>query len=464
MRLSRPIPNEIWQNVMGHVDDKTTLKAVIEAECAASHEARRAYWQSFSSLAELEQQPESQRQTLANFVRGLVIEFKLPDAHQVGRGLRFPQVQTLTVRHNQALIFPNPPHTYADISHLFGTRLESLEIGSIGCGDFLQPITDNFLPQLSLCPNLRYLTICGRVNNASPRDLVLVLHQCTRLDNLMIEKYAEDLVDEMVMEAIANHKSIDTLEIDEMDKHLDRDLMSLVESIPRAGKSLTHLYVSMDTAAIRLFLPRLDLLKILHLDVYGAGSVFRHIRHLKHLWSVWLKFDPYVLTDNDLSHLPSLESLEMLELSGVEWRDGLDARFINADVFATVLGSLPAFKSIILHAPNNLGDPFLLALGRSCRKLEKLTISGQFALEALIFEQAVLFPSLETLGLGGITPTVALGHGSFGRWAGRRATDLLLRAPKLKWFDGSNDSHDGLGKIVEAVWKELKSDRVVEIG
>jgi hypothetical protein len=470
MRLSRPIPNEIWQNVMGHVDDKTTLKAVSEAECVASYEATRAYWRGSSSksgfLAELEAQPIAQQQLLATFIRHLEIEFKDRDAHQECKGLRFPQLQTLIVRHSDALVFgQNSPPIYAEISHFISARLENLEIGVAGCGEFnLQPAVDNFLTPLSSCSGLQHLTICARVNDASSQDLVAVLDNCTRLDSLVIDKYAEDLVDEMVMEAVANHKSINTLEMDEMDKHLDRRLMSLVGGISKPGTNLAHLYVSMDTAAIRMFLPRLELLKVLHLDVYGAGSIFRHIRHFKQLWSIWLKFDSYVLQDNDLSHLAPLTSLEMLELSGVEWKDGLDARFINADVFATVLGSMPALKSIILHAPNSLGNPFLLAVGRSCRSIKTLNISGQFAFEALIFEQPVLFPCLESLRLGDITPTVGLAHGSHERWAERRAGDLAMHAPKLIRFSGSGVDHTGPGALVEKAWKVLESQRDVHVG
>jgi hypothetical protein len=74
MRFSRPIPNEIWEGVMGHLDDdRKTLKAIIQAECIASFEATRAYWQN-GSLVELEEQSKFQQQILANFVRSLDIE------------------------------------------------------------------------------------------------------------------------------------------------------------------------------------------------------------------------------------------------------------------------------------------------------------------------------------------------------------------------------------------------------
>jgi hypothetical protein len=45
MRLSNPVPNEVWESILSHLlPERDTLRAVVQAKCAASGEAERLYW------------------------------------------------------------------------------------------------------------------------------------------------------------------------------------------------------------------------------------------------------------------------------------------------------------------------------------------------------------------------------------------------------------------------------------
>jgi hypothetical protein len=123
-----------------------------------------------------------------------------------------------------------------------------------------------------------------------------------------------------------------------------------------------------------------------------------------------------------------------------------------------VLGALPSLRSLKFDALNQLGDAFLVAAGRNCQGLNSSTITGQFALEALVFEPPVLFPRLDALELGSIMPTVAMTYESYGLWARRRAANLLIHALELKYFYPDQDGAGGLGGFVEEVWQSLKSE------
>jgi hypothetical protein len=186
--------------------------------------------------------------------------------------------------------------------------------------------------------------------------------------------------------------------------------------------------------------------------------MFSQLRELKQLRSIWIKFDSYTLTNGDLRHLMPLKRLELLELCDLEGINGLDASSVDANVFASVLGALPALGYLNLDAVNQLGDAFLVTVGRNCQELNSLTITGQFALEALVFEPPVLFPRLNILELGTIMPTIAVKYASHGPWARRRAANLVIHAPELQFFNADQDGAGGLGDYVEEAWHRLKSE------
>jgi hypothetical protein len=189
MCLSRPIPDEIWEGIMSHLeDDRQTVKAVMLAKCLASSAATRIYWQNTLScnglLTELEEQPQDEQQYLASWIHTVVIDFKLPGTHDEGTGLRFPLLQRLIVEHDQDLGHEQT-RVHARISHLVGPLLRELDVDCENRTFFdVQPISDNFLTNLSTCVGLRSLKICAHINDASPQDLVLVLRNCTRLSEL----------------------------------------------------------------------------------------------------------------------------------------------------------------------------------------------------------------------------------------------------------------------------------------
>jgi hypothetical protein len=125
MRLSRPIPDEIWEGIMSHLeDDRQTLKAVMLADCLASSAAMRMYWQNTLAckglLTELEEQPQNEQQFLASLIHAVVINFKLPYDEHEGRGLCFPVMRSLTIEHNPALIGRHG-RVYARTKHLVGS-------------------------------------------------------------------------------------------------------------------------------------------------------------------------------------------------------------------------------------------------------------------------------------------------------------------------------------------------------
>jgi hypothetical protein len=188
MHLSQSVPQEVWEQILAHlVDDRDTLEAVIQADCAASAEAQRLYWMNSLAmkglLEELDDEPGLQRQTLANYVRNIIMDFEAPDADHRSSDLHFPLVQKITVVHDQDEV--HDTRVYAQVKRFVGPRMLDLEIG---CETFehldLQAITDNFLPELSVCVGLRSLEIHARVKDATSGDLVLVLQGCNQLQTL----------------------------------------------------------------------------------------------------------------------------------------------------------------------------------------------------------------------------------------------------------------------------------------
>jgi hypothetical protein len=97
MHLSQSVPQEVWEQILAHlVDDRDTLEAVIQADCAASTEAQSLYWMNSLAmeglLEELDDEPGLQRQTLANYVRNIIMDFEAPDADHRSIDLHFPLV------------------------------------------------------------------------------------------------------------------------------------------------------------------------------------------------------------------------------------------------------------------------------------------------------------------------------------------------------------------------------------
>ncbi|KAH0283288.1 hypothetical protein M436DRAFT_85976 [Aureobasidium namibiae CBS 147.97] len=476
------VPDEIWEKILAHfIRDRDTLQAVIGAACSAHDQAPRLHWQIAHDqalrlywqnetcekelLEELEDhQPNTQQQSLADLMRNVVTDFKAPHAHHEARGLQFPRLQSLTVQHGKAEL-RGETRTFARVARFVRDRLRHLEIGdSLDGRPGLLPIVDNFLPKLSKCKGLRLLKLYARLTRrTTSEDLVAVLQRCTRLETLHLESLVDDLINESVMGCIALHPAIEELELE---KRFDQPFALSIVAVAHPFQKLRHLVLFADAAAANILLPCITQLERLELTVDGTASVFPYLRGLKNLWSIWLKFTHYTLSDNDLAYLVLLKRLKYLELTSTHDGERLDATLLNADPFATVLGSLPALVSRNLNATNNLGDPFLLALGRQCRILRDLTLTGTFTLEPLATEPTVLFPCLLSLRLGSLSPSVPIRQLSFFRefWADQRAQDVLRHAPLVSWFDCCQDDDDVYGKLAEEAWKKLKSDGDVYVG
>jgi hypothetical protein len=469
MLLSRPVPEEVWLEIMSHLaDDRETLRAAIDAECDASFAATRIYWANLTSekglLDELEEQPDDQRQFYANMIRKVTIDFKLPFSEHEGRGLDFPLVRDLTISHD-SVPFGQRPRTYAKIKRFVNPLLRNLDVGCEYQTDLhTEPITDNFLPRLSASIGLDSLKICARVKNGTPQELVLVLNSCQQLRTLHLAKHTEPLIDQKTLEAMANHPSLKDLLIE---RRLNGSITSSIAPVSQPFRNVTALEITTDTAATRLFVSRLQRLKRLSLTATGLSSIFASLRGLNNLRHLFIKFLCYSLTEGDLTHLGSLKKLETIEFTDTDdVGDLLEATSISPALLAAVLGSLPDLQSFTLHAINNLGDPFLIALGRACRKLDELTLTGQFTLQNLENESAVLFPCLTLLQLGSLTPSTPISPwGGFRRyWTDIRAQDIIRHAPNLLYFDGGAEGSNEYGDMVEEAWKILKRDGHMYIG
>ena len=293
-------------------------------------------------------------------------------------------------------------------------------------------------------------------------DLVSVLQRCTRLEALHLGSLVNDLINESVMGCIALHPAIEELELE---KRFDRPFALSIAAVAHPFQKLKHLVLTVNAAAANILLPCITQLERLELTVHGTASVFPCLRGLKNLSSIWLKFTHYSLSDNDLTYLVPLKRLKYLELTNTHNDKLLDATLLDPNLFATVLGSLPALVSLNLNATNTLSDPCLLALGRQSRNLQHLTLTGQFTLEPLATEPSILFPCLLSLQLGSLTPSVPIRQwGGFREfWADQRAQDVLRHAPLVSWFDCCRDDTNGFGVLVEEAWKKLKSDGDVYI-
>lgn len=460
------LPPEIYQEVVSYfADQRTTLEAIIMADCLATAEALKLYWSTAvpdnDLLAILESKPLHHRQFFADFLRNITIQFKALDEHHQGHGLQYPRLQNLTVVHDQALMGAED-RTHARIRRFVGSRLRSLEVGcQLHESQNLVPSTDNFLPRLSGCRNLRSLTLRARVRRATPGDLIAVLNNCTRLSSLRLEKHSERLVDENTISAIAAHPAVRSLQIDQ---HLDLHLLSLVAGIFRPFQHITGLCLCIDASAARSILPHLEKLEVLELTVfsnYGNASIFPFLRTLTTLQSVYLKLHDYVLTDHDLTYLAPLKQLESLELAIRDGARYFDTSMVRPQFFADILGSLPVLDSFALHSSHTHGDAFLIALGRNCYALKYLTLAGPFVLESLSREQGVLFPSLVVLELGRVDSTVPLSSwgGYREAWAGGIARSLLRHAPQLRKVWLREDGDGGLGGLVKEAWEEMIEER-----
>lgn len=273
----------------------------------------------------------------------------------------------------------------------------------------------------------------------------------------------DDLINDCVMGCIALHPSIEELELE---KHFNRPLTLPIAAVAQPFQRLNNLSLTADVDCLNILLPRMKNLEWLELTVYGMTSVFPSLRELQNLKFMWLKFMHYSLSDSDMTYLVPLKRLGSLELDSHNDGEDLDATLLDTDLFAAVLGSLPSFTSLKLIATNDLSDPFLIALGRQCRILQDLTITGNFTLEPLATESSVLFPHLLSLELGALAPSTNIRQwGGFREfWADQRAQDVLRHAPQLVGFYCCQDGRNEFGGLVEEAWKRLKRDGDVYIG
>jgi hypothetical protein len=438
----------------------------MEADCAASPEAERLYWQNLEAakglLNELDHQPECRRQALAAHVLNINMDFQASSTDEEGSGSHFPLLQHLTVEHRHGLDCEQT-RLYARMEHLVGPMLRKLNVAYIKHFiSNIQPSVDNFLPTLATSTKLRVLQVSAHVDVATSGDLTAALEKCQKLEVVHLGKYTGFLIDENVMGALARHPAIEDLHLE---KWIDGPLTFAVAGTPQPFKHLLKSTLRASSTAANVILPHLDLLQKLDLLVIGTKSVFPSISKLTSLKSLWLKIPSNTIRNNDITHLTPLKGLQFVRLRGGHMSDPLDATLVSRGLLASVLGSLPALCILKLDVVHNWGDPFLLALGHACRSLIILSLGGYFSLEPLTVERAVLFPELRSLELGLLRATNPLHMHEWGnikqRWVKQVAEEVAVHAPGLKGFYCHRGIPDQLTEMVHKAWKKVNHTKVV---
>ena len=297
------------------------------------------------------------------------------------------------------------------------------------------------------------MSICARVESASAQDLVAVLKSCKELFTLDLDEFTDYLVDEATLEAIAKHQSIETLHINRL---INDPLASSAVGVAQPFPHLVSLLIEATPEAAGVILPRLDRLENLYLSVSGTGSVFPALGKIKTLQAFTFESASYPLTDHDLSYMKSLENLESLQFQNDQQRSLFHENRVSPEILASVLGSLPKLHTLEIHAHNTLGSSFLIALGRACRSLKSLRLSGNFTLDNIADETGTLFPCLEWLQLGKVKPSNPPGrqHQGFVEqdWADQVARHLDRHAPKLHWIYFCLDEKDDIAQMAANAW------------
>jgi hypothetical protein len=465
MRLSNPVPNEVWESILSHlIPERDTLRAVVYATCAASGEAQRIYWRNDLAVCglieELLKQQKGQQQVLANMVRHVTMGFESLDHLDKSEGLQFPSLKTLSV-YDDVSRPGTGLQAYARIRSLVGAFLIKLDIGSeTSCLQDLPPVVDNFLPALSSSTNMRSLEIGALIDGATPDDLNAALEACKQLKTLRLERNTDPLINKKVMKTLAMHPSLEDLHIE---RHIVVRLAFSIVSTPDPFAHLTNLSLSATPDAAQAVLPCLKQLKTLHLCITGTNKIFSSLSQLTKLRALSLQFTAYALMDDDVFYLTYLKQLEFLQLYGpTEWQM-LDTSAVSPGLFAAVLETLPVLRNLRIGVFNHLGDPCLIALGRACRSLRSLTLTGSFTLEPLSIEPIVLFPKLIILELGNLSPSNPLHLHEWGDikqiWADLVAEEVEAHTPCLLLLGGCQEEPNEVTGMVHQAWERLKEKR-----
>jgi hypothetical protein len=470
MRLSNPVPNEVWKSILSHlIPERDTLRAVVHAKCAASDEAGRVYWRNDLAVCglieELLKQQKDQQQVLANMIRHVTMEFESLDHLDKSEGLQFPSLETLSV-YDDVSRPGTGLQAYARIRSLVGASFVQLYVGS---QDFWfqssMASTDNYLPALCTSTNLSSLEICACVDGATPEELNSALKACERHNVVRLDSCVDPLINKDIVETLARHRLIKDLQLS---KHINASLAFAIVNAPRPFACLVTLDISAESDAAEYMLPHFEQLETLRLSVRGTNSIFASLGKLTKLRSLSLQFCAYPINDYDVSHLALLGQLQVLELYGSIESQTLDATAVSANLFVAVLRSLPLLHTLKLDALHSLGDPFLVGLGRACRFLRILSLSGLFTIEPFSIEPNVLFPVLVILELGNLSPSNPLHLHEWGDikqcWADTVAQEIADHAPRLVMIDGCEPELHEVTGMVFKTWSKLKQEKEMRRG
>jgi hypothetical protein len=398
-------------------------------------------------------------------VRHVTLKFKGYDHQDESGHLSFPSLRTLSVYPDQ--FQPGmSPDSHARIRQLVGASLVKLYVGSEKFWfQSSMASTDNYLPALCTSTNLLSLEICACVDRATPEELNSALKACERLNVVRLDSCADPLINKDIVETLARHRSIKDLQLS---KHINSSLAFAIVNTPRPFACLVTLDISAESDTAEYMLPHFEQLETLRLSVRGTNSIFASLSKLTKLRSLSLRFSGYALNDYDVSHLALLGQLQDLELYGSIESQTLDATAVSSNLFVAVLRSLPLLHTLKLDALHGLGDPFLVGLGRACRSLRTLLLSGLFTLEPFSIEPNVLFPVLVILEVGSPSPSNPLHLHAWGDikqcWADTVAQEITDHAPRLVMIDGCEPELNEVTGMVFKAWSKLKQEKEMRRG
>ncbi|KAH0283285.1 hypothetical protein M436DRAFT_67737 [Aureobasidium namibiae CBS 147.97] len=328
------VPDELWEKFLSHlVRDRGTLLAIAQGHGRGPDQAERLYWRNDLAapglLDTLDIMPDYVRQSLAHHIRHITMRFKPTGQRRVSPVLQFPQLRSITVMTTGVLHSEGYLHVEACVGRLLGPRLQYLDIGSDRWWPHdLLPSTDNFLPVLSTCLDLRELSVCARIGDASSQHLVAVLNSCKELKMLYLSSHTAPLIDPYALQALAEHRSIETLEIQ---KVIDLSLASTIMKIEQPFRHLLDLTLHATPDGASIVLPQLQRLKTLRLVISRSGSVFPAVGKVKTLQSFSFESASFPLTDHDLSYMKSLKHLESLQFHNGQQRRRQHQGFVKQD-------------------------------------------------------------------------------------------------------------------------------------
>ncbi|KAI5200441.1 hypothetical protein AUEXF2481DRAFT_8412 [Aureobasidium subglaciale EXF-2481] len=292
---------------------------------------------------------------------------------------------------------PNSQVPVVQINRLVGPGNQLLVIPTL--------TTDNFLMRLAGTTNLYKLDLSCAISGGTPPLFAIVLATCTELRFVSLERSMDALVDDVVFGAVATQQ------------HLVRLLLTARVTITTAQRavasplallpSIKNLsLLDLEADAALLLLPNLAALTRLTLRVRGVISIWDSLRALHHVEHLSIEFvDRVDLTFAEISTLFSIVRLRTLRITGTH-STTTSFRHVTALGYRSIFANLRDLETVELSG--RFVDPVVVlgAIGRGCRNVARVSLSGFVSLDRLAAQSQhlVAFPSLTRLTLGRLVP------------------------------------------------------------